>query len=292
MLVPQTYPILLGKSGGSVAMAFSAPYLYSYSMKTNGPRTEFETEARVKSIVKNLDLKHLNSEAGLFSVIAISDLEVEASDGRSSVSNAIYFMLTKEEPQNYLHWLYSNDYQTLIEGGPADYYLFHENGEVDRYVMGRDIGKDQVLVVPAPAGSAKAVVLHGDANYLLISSVVTPEWNPQRAKIGAGDEFLDKFSGKATWATRDFLRFLIGPNFEVRQEHEARKPELILTSDNQIVLLGMQLTERQLASELGRITSDFPKCVLSIQVQPGASSELIARVIKLADEIGIDQKLI
>jgi hypothetical protein len=43
--------------------------------------------------------------------------------------------------------------------------------------------------------------------------VLTPQWTPDRVRIGAGTEFVERFAGAAPWATPEFLRTLIGPNW-------------------------------------------------------------------------------
>jgi predicted cupin superfamily sugar epimerase len=55
------------------------------------------------------------------------------------VQGQVYYMLTRELPANYLHWLESDDTQILIEGGPVDYYVFHPDGRAEMFTMGRDV---------------------------------------------------------------------------------------------------------------------------------------------------------
>ncbi len=233
-------------------------------------------------------MKHLNAEAGLFEVIRVSDLSVTASDGDSPVSNAIYFMLTKSEPQNYLHWLYSDDYQTLIEGGPADYYLFFADGSVAKYTMGRDLKNGQVLVVPCPANAAKAIVLHESASHLLVSSVVTPAWSPQRARIGADESFVDQYAGQADWATPEFLSFLVGPNFGHKIGAAATGLNLGIDSLGQIIWQGMQLTDAQALLEIKKFTGAHPDQEFEITFDDNqtASSTCAKRLADLAGQAG------
>ena len=75
-------------------------------------------------IIEKLGLKRLNLEAGLFGLLSESAIEVINENERLAASNVIYLMLNQNEPINYLQMLRSDDYQILIEGGPADYYLF------------------------------------------------------------------------------------------------------------------------------------------------------------------------
>lgn len=169
--------------------------------------------ARFEDLRKRLNLTHLDHESGFFAVEYVSAIEVEASDGRSHASNAIYYALNQDQPQNHLHQLSSDDYHILIEGGPADYFIFHPDAHVEKYTLGRNLESDQRLMIATPGGCAKAIRLHKDADYLLTGSVVTPAYSPNRVRIGAGQSFIETYKGATDWATPDFLRSLIGPNW-------------------------------------------------------------------------------
>ena len=165
-------------------------------------------------LIEQLELTHMDHESGLFVVENTSTIEIEAKDGKSPASNCIYYALTKEHPQNHLHWLMPDDHHILIAGGPADYYLFHPDGKIAMHTLGLDLTRGQKPIIVSSGGCHKAVRLHSESDFMLVGSVVTPAWNPDRVKIGAGQAFLDKFSGKADWATPEFLRELIGPNWK------------------------------------------------------------------------------
>ena len=229
------------------------------------------------------------SSSGLFSVIQVSDLEVTCSDTKSPVSNAIYFMLTQDEPRNYVHWLYSDDYQTLIEGGPADYYIFHANGSTEKFTMGGDIENGQTMVVPCPANSAKAIVLHEDASHLLVSSVVTPAWSPQRARIGGDHTFIEKYSGSSDWASPEFLTFLIGPNFGHEIGADGDGFHVTIDETGQIIWKGMQLNEKQVAVELKSFLAKTPARAFQISIHPNAPQAIIERLKDLASQMGIHE---
>ncbi|MDA0348766.1 MAG: cupin domain-containing protein [Verrucomicrobia bacterium] len=169
---------------------------------------------RLESLKTRLGLRPLGGEGGLFTEAYVSNLMVEATDGPSPASNCIYYALTKDQPQNHLHHLVSDDYHILIEGGPADYYIFHPEGKAESITLGCDLEAGQKMVVATPANCWKAIRLNLHAKYVLIGSVVTPAWNPNRITIGSGQSFIDTYVGKADWATTEFLRSLIGPNWE------------------------------------------------------------------------------
>src|SRR5210317_2137790 len=97
--------------------------------------------------IKQLGLQELDKESGLFVVEHSSSIEVEATDGLSPASNCIYYALTQEHPQNHLHWLIPDDHHILIAGGPADYFLFYPNGELQKKTLGLDLAKQQRPIV-------------------------------------------------------------------------------------------------------------------------------------------------
>ena len=167
----------------------------------------------VQNFLTKFGLTQLDHESGFYSVENISNIEITASDGGSPASNCIYYALTKECPQNHLHWLMPDDHHVLIAGGPADYFIFHPDNSAERKTLGLEIEDDQRPIVVSPGGAFKAIRLRPEAEFLLVGSVVTPAWTPERVKFGAGQEFIDRFKENATWATEEFLKSLIGPNW-------------------------------------------------------------------------------
>ncbi|MCB0062250.1 MAG: cupin domain-containing protein, partial [Caldilineaceae bacterium] len=184
---------------------------------------------RAQELITALNLRPLNMESGYFDVVYVSAHEVMAADGPSRASNCIYYMLTREMPQNNLHWVWSDDYQVLIEGGPADFYLFYADGRAEKLTMGRDVSKGERLVIACPGDTYKAILLHDEAEFLLTGSVVTPAWNPQRAHVGGDQSFIERYVNAAPWATPSLLRQLIGPNWERREGADGQR--LTLTVD-------------------------------------------------------------
>ena len=207
------------------------------------------TQVRIDELVSTLGLTEMNLESGLFRVVNVSGVEL----GEQPVNNVIYFMLTRTMPQSHLHYMKSDDVQILIEGGPVDYYLFAKDGSCEKITMGHDVSLGQQPIVIAPAGSAKALILHENASHLLIGSVVSPAWSPSTTRYGAGTEFLDTYENRAPWASRDFLESLAGPNFELVEGGEETVPVFRLDEADQITYQGMQLTEEQFYNEAKRL---------------------------------------
>lgn len=172
------------------------------------------SDARARELIETLHLTVLPGESGYLGLIGDSAQKV-IMDGRPlKVQSQVYYMLTRERPINYLHWLASDDTHIPIEGGPVDYFIFHPNGRAQKVVLGRDVAAGERPVVAVPGGCWKALRLHPGAAYALMANALSPEWTPDRVKIGAGEDWMHRYTGAAPWATKGNLRSLIGPNWK------------------------------------------------------------------------------
>jgi predicted cupin superfamily sugar epimerase len=171
------------------------------------------TDARAREIIQTLHLTVLPKESGYLGIIGVSAQKVKV-DGRDlAVQSQNYYMLTRERPINYLHWLVPDDTHILIEGGPVDYYIFHPDGHAEKVTLGLDLAAGQRPVVAVPGGCWKALKLHDGASYALMANTLSPEFTSDRVKIGAGPDWVKRFANAAPWATPSELRGLIGPNW-------------------------------------------------------------------------------
>jgi uncharacterized protein len=172
------------------------------------------TDARAQELIEMLHLQVLPRESGYLGLIGESAQKVQV-DGRAlAVQSQVYYMLTRDRPVNYLHWLAPDDTHILIEGGPVDYFIFHPDGRAEKVVLGRDVTAGQRPVVAVPGGCWKALRLHDGASYALMANALSPEFTPDRVRIGEGEAWVKRYTGAAPWATADALRALIGPNWK------------------------------------------------------------------------------
>ena len=171
------------------------------------------TEARARELIRELHLRVLPKESGYLGLIGESAQLVTVDGKKLAVQSQVYYMLTRDRPVNYLHWLAPDDTHILIEGGPVDYYIFHPDGHAEMVTLGRDLAAGERPVVAVPGGCWKALRLHKGANYALMANALSPEFTPDRVKIGAGADWIKRFAGAAPWATPETLRELIGPNW-------------------------------------------------------------------------------
>jgi hypothetical protein len=172
------------------------------------------TDARARELIRTLHLAVLPEESGYLGLIGSSAQKLAVGGRPIAVQSQVYYMLTRDRPINYLHWLASDDTHILIEGGPVDYFIFHPDGRVEKLTLGRDVAAGQRPVVAVPGGCWKALRLHPGASYALMANALSPEWTADRVKIGAGPAWVRRYAGAATWATAENLRALIGPNWQ------------------------------------------------------------------------------
>ena len=171
------------------------------------------SDARARELIRTLKLTVLPKESGYLGIIGRSGQMVNV-DGRAlAVQSQNYYMLTRERPINYLHWLAPDDTHILVEGGPVDYFIFHPDGHSEKVTLGMNLSAGERPVVAVPGGCWKALRLHGSANYALMANTLSPEFTPDRVRIGAGADWVKRYANSAPWATPEALRALIGPNW-------------------------------------------------------------------------------
>jgi predicted cupin superfamily sugar epimerase len=171
-------------------------------------------DARARELIESLHMKVLPGESGYLALIGDSAQKAQFDGHSLKIQSQVYYMLTRDRPINYLHWLASDDTHVLIEGGPVDYFIFHPDGRAEKVTLGRDIAAGQRPVVAVPGGCWKALRLHPGASYALMANALSPEFTSNRVKIGAGQQWVDRYAGAASWASSQDLRNLIGPNWK------------------------------------------------------------------------------
>lgn len=171
------------------------------------------TEERARELIRVLKLSVLAKESGYLGLIGESAQKVEVGGRSLAAQSQVYYMLTRDRPVNYLHWLAPDDTHILIEGGPVDYFIFHPDGRAEKMTLGTDVAAGQRPVIAIPGGCWKALRLHEGVSYALMANALSPEFTSDRVRIGAGADWVKKYSGAAPWATPQNLRALIGPNW-------------------------------------------------------------------------------
>jgi predicted cupin superfamily sugar epimerase len=171
------------------------------------------TEERARELIRILNLSVLPKESGYLGLIGESAQKIEVNRRSLAVQSQVYYMLTRDRPVNYLHWLAPDDTHILIECGPVDYFIFHPDGRAEKLTLGTDVARGERPVIAVPGGCWKALRLHDGASYALMANALSPQFTPDRVRIGAGVDWVKKYSGAVPWATPETLRALIGPNW-------------------------------------------------------------------------------
>jgi predicted cupin superfamily sugar epimerase len=171
------------------------------------------SDARARELIQTLHLTDLPKESGYLGIIGRSAQTVTVNGRARAVQSQNYYMLTRERPINYLHWLAPDDTHILIEGGPVDYFIFHPDGRAEKVTLGMNLAAGERPVVAVPGGCWKALKLRDGASYALMANSLSPEFTPDRVKIGAGPDWVKRFTNSAPWATPQALREFIGPNW-------------------------------------------------------------------------------
>jgi hypothetical protein len=171
------------------------------------------SDARARELIQTLHLTILPKESGYLGIIGRSAQTVTVNGRALAVQSQNYYMLTRERPINYLHWLAPDDTHILIEGGPVDYFIFHPDGRTEKVTLGMNLAAGERPVVAVLGGCWKALKLRDGASYALMANTLSPEFTPDRVKIGAGPDWVKRFTNSAPWATPQALREFIGPNW-------------------------------------------------------------------------------
>jgi uncharacterized protein len=171
------------------------------------------SDARAQGLIRELKLQVLPKESGYLGIIGRSAQLVTVNGRSLAVQSQNYYMLTADRPLNYLHWLEPDDTHILIEGGPVDYFIFHPDGRAEKVTLGMNLAAGERPVVAVPGGCWKALRLHDGVKYALMANTLSPEFTPDRVRIGAGADWVKRYAGSAAWATAEALREMIGPNW-------------------------------------------------------------------------------
>ncbi|MDE3104969.1 MAG: cupin domain-containing protein [Acidobacteriota bacterium] len=184
--------------------------------RAEGPRADrpLAESTRARQLIRQLQLHVLPRESGYLGIVGISAQQAQVHGRSLAVQSQNYYMLTRELPINYLHWLEPDDTHILVEGGPVDYFIFCPGQPARKQTLGMDLAHGERPIVAVPGGCWKALQLRPGAAYALTVNTLSPEFTPDRVRIGEGAAWVQQWAGSAPWATPEFLRTLIGPNWK------------------------------------------------------------------------------
>lgn len=92
-------------------------------------------------------------------------------------------------------------------------FFIRPDGRTEKITLGMNLAAGERPIIAVPGGCWKALRLRPGVAYALMANALSPEFTPDRVKIGEGTEWVKRFAGSAPWATPETLRELIGPNW-------------------------------------------------------------------------------
>ena len=98
---------------GAIALAL----IGSLSPRLAG-QSALREDSRAQELIQTLKLHPLPKESGYLGIIGVSAQTVSIAGQTLAVQSQNYYMLTRDRPINYLHWLASDDTQILV-GNPG-----------------------------------------------------------------------------------------------------------------------------------------------------------------------------
>lgn len=129
-----------------------------------GPVTQSEWVAR-------LGLEP-HPEGGYFKRIYTGTALHATAGGERPLATSIYYLLDRSQPLGHLHRNRSDILHYFLDGGPLEYVLLTEAGELRRMRLGTSGTDERFLLVPG--GCWKASRLLDGASHALVAEVVTP----------------------------------------------------------------------------------------------------------------------
>lgn len=130
-------------------------------------------------IIRTLGLEELPIEGGLFT-----------QSWRDERVSAIYYLLIAPE-FSALHRLDRVEIFTYHAGSPAQMYLLHPDGSVQRPVLGPDVTAGHRPQVVVPAGVWQTAVTTGEWSFL--GTVVVPPYYDDCVEFGDADDLCARY---------------------------------------------------------------------------------------------------
>ena len=154
------------------------------------------SSARSHEIIERLGLEP-HPERGYYRQTYRASLAVEsaAHGAARAASTAIYFLVTAEEPETYLHRLKSDEVFHLYDGGPLEIVRLFPDGswDVARLGMNLDAGERPQIVIPA--GTWFGTILTAGASHCLVGCTVAPGFEFADFELAEGPELEDRYPG-------------------------------------------------------------------------------------------------
>jgi predicted cupin superfamily sugar epimerase len=132
-------------------------------------------------------------EGGFYRETFRAPLDVDAPQGRRSVSTAIYFLLPGGT-FSALHRVRSDEIWHHYDGDPVELHTLDYDGRHDSVLLGRDLAGGQRPQHVVPAGLYQAAIARGE-RYALCGCTVAPGFDFADFDMPSREELVRRFPG-------------------------------------------------------------------------------------------------
>ena len=146
----------------------------------------------MESIINKLKLQS-HIEGGFYRQTFETSEYTNTCQGKRSLMNTIYYMLTADSPIGYLHRGRNDITHFFHLGAPMNYILLSPHGQIVKVTLGPYQNKGQNLIFTAPGSWWKCSFIKADSEFSLISEVVSPGFDFVDHEIAKREFILDKF---------------------------------------------------------------------------------------------------
>jgi uncharacterized protein len=108
-------------------------------------------------------------------------------------STAIYFLVTANEPETYLHRLKSDEVFHLYDGGPLEILRLFPGGTWDVARLGMNLAEGERPQVVIPAGTWFGTALAAGASHCLAGCTVAPGFEFADFELAEGPELAARY---------------------------------------------------------------------------------------------------
>lgn len=157
-----------------------------------------------RQIIHLLQLEPLPVEGGFFrqtwasaDAIAPGALPPRYRSARSA-GTAIYYLLTDDADSfSAFHRLPTDEVYHFYLGDPVEQWLLHEDGRVERVILGTDLAADQRPQHVAPRGAWQGSRLVAGGRWALLGTTMAPGFDPSDYEGGVRADLERRYAGAA-----------------------------------------------------------------------------------------------
>ena len=157
-----------------------------------------------REIIESLQLAPLPIEGGYFrQTWASDDVIAEAAlpsryRGAKPAGTAIYYLLTSEAGNfSAFHRLPTDEVYHFYMGDPVEQWLLHEDGHIDRVVLGQNIASGQHVQHVAPRGAWQGSRLVHGGRVALLGTTMAPGFDASDYEPGRRDDLAARYPAAA-----------------------------------------------------------------------------------------------